>query len=70
MLDQIEQVTGKWWGLSREEPWYNNARGRSGHRVIGHGPGSRRKVNVMKRIGRGSVLIQEACRMNGLPDPQ
>ena len=24
----------------------------------------------MKRIGRGSVLIQEACRANGLPEPQ
>ena len=46
------------------------ARWRSGYRVVGRGPGGGRKENVMKRIDCGSVLIQEACRANGLPEPR
>ena len=42
------RVTGGPWGLSREETWYNNARWRSGHRVVGRGSGGGRKVKNYK----------------------
>ena len=46
MKDRHLAAIGNWWGLSREEAWYNNARWRFGHRVVGRGSGGGRKENV------------------------
>ncbi len=70
MLDQIEQVTGKWWGLSREETWCNNVRWRSGHRVVGRGPGGRKMKDVRQHDMSQKFVatnLNLSSRDDGLP---